>query len=89
MTNTAEKFSGHELYYFRSCPFCIKLILAMQFMGIKLPMNNIKDNPDHKAELVKGGGKKQVPCLRIEGENGEVEWMYESSDIIRYLKSQL
>jgi len=44
-------------------------------------------HPDNKADLIAGGGKSQVPCLRIEGENGEVRWMYESTDIVRYLKS--
>jgi len=34
---------------------------------------------------MQGGGKTQVPCLRIEQAGGEVEWMYESDDIIRYL----
>ena len=38
----------------------------------------------HHLELLKGGGKGQVPCLRIESE-GQVEWMYESDEIINYL----
>ena len=29
-----------------------------------------------KAELIAGGGKKQVPCLRIE-DTGGTRWMYE------------
>jgi len=41
----------------------------------------------NNADLIAGGGKGQVPCLRIEHENGSVEWMYESVDIIRYLQS--
>lgn len=39
---------------------------------------------NHKA-LVQGGGKGQVPCLRIEDESGSVSWMYESGDILRYI----
>lgn len=35
--------------------------------------------------LMQGGGKTQVPCLRIEQADGGVEWMYESNDIIQYL----
>ncbi len=38
----------------------------------------------HSADLVKGGGKSQVPCLRIDDGSGNVQWMYESDDIIRY-----
>lgn len=40
----------------------------------------------HHLDLLKGGGKGQVPCLRIESE-GQVEWMYESDEIINYLSS--
>lgn len=36
------------------------------------------------ADLMKGGGKTQVPCLRIDDGSGNVQWMYESNDIIRY-----
>jgi glutathione S-transferase len=29
-----------------------------------------------------------VPCLRITDSRGNVEWMYESADIIRYLHNE-
>ena len=35
-----------------------------------------------------GGGKRRVPCLRIEATPGEVQWLYESMDIIAYLQRQ-
>jgi glutathione S-transferase len=38
-------------------------------------------------ELLSGGGRTTVPCLRIQrGE--ETEWMFESADIMRYLTAQ-
>jgi glutathione S-transferase len=37
------------------------------------------------AELMQGGGKTQVPCLRIKDPQGNSQWMYESDDINRYL----
>ena len=79
--------NSHELYYFRSCPFCIKVLVVMKLMRIKLPLKNIKDDAANKSALVSGGGKKQVPCLRIEKSEGDVKWLYESSDIINYLKN--
>jgi len=79
---------NHTLYYFSTCPFCIKVLLALKVMGIKIPKKNIHSNRMHKAELVKGGGKKQVPCLRIVANDGSIEWMYESNDIIQYLKAK-
>lgn len=39
----------------------------------------------HHLALLKGGGKGQVPCLRIESQ-GNIEWMYESDAIINYLR---
>ena len=50
-----------------------------------LELRSTSDRDNAKA-LMQGGGKTQVPCLRIEHENGRVEWMYESNDIIQYLK---
>lgn len=38
----------------------------------------------HAAELMRGGGKTQVPCLRIESDDKD-QWLYESDDIIAYL----
>ena len=87
--DTPKKFPNYELFYFRSCPFCIKAIVAMKLMGIKIPLRNIKDDANYKSELIAGGGKKQVPCLKIKNEQGEVQWMYESSDIISHFKNHL
>jgi glutathione S-transferase len=48
-------------------------------------MMNTSDVKRH-LELLKGGGKGQVPCLRIESQ-GQTEWMFESDAIINYLSS--
>ncbi len=48
------------------------------------------DEAKNLLELRKGGGKSQVPCLRIEHESEKgkvsVQWLYESEDIIAYIK---
>ena len=36
--------------------------------------------------LVNEGGRHKVPCLRIEKADDSVQWLYESTDIIAYLK---
>ena len=79
---------SYQLFYFASCPFCIKARVQLSLLGIKLPLRNIKTDPSNKALLVEGGGKKQVPCLRIEKVDGSVHWLYESSDIVSYFKKQ-
>lgn len=74
------------LYYFDTCPFCqrvLKVIPELKFLSIEL--RNITENSNFKNELMREGGKSTVPCLRIEV-SGEVQWLYESLDIISYLK---
>ena len=88
MSRARRRLKGHQLFYFVSCPYCIKVRLALRWMGLELPLRDIRSHPEYKAELIAGGGKRQVPCLRIEHEKGVVRWMYESGDIIRYLKQQ-
>jgi len=49
--------------------------------GISVPMKDIRENPLWCDELVKIGGKPQVPCLVI-----EAQALYESLDIIEWFK---
>ena len=83
-----EESENYQLYYFSSCPFCIKARMQLWQLGVKLPLKNIKRQRTFKEELISCGGKKQVPCLRIESNNGDVQWLYESTDIVKYFKDQ-
>ncbi len=74
-----------SLYQYAQCPFCVKVHWAIRRLGLNIDLKDAKRNAQYAAELVAGGGDLKVPCLRIEKENGDVEWMYESSDIIAYL----
>ncbi len=43
---------------------------------------------DNLIKLNRGGGKTQVPCLRIEETGTDtVMWLYESDDILSYIKT--
>lgn len=75
----------HRLYQFAACPFCVKVRRAMKRQGVNIELCDAKNNPKHREDLLQGGGKVTVPCLRIEKE-GKVEWLYESSDIVAYLQ---
>ncbi len=79
---------GLTLYHYSTCPFCVRVRWASKRLGITLSKKNIHDNPQAAAELQAGGGMGQVPCLRIEEEDGSVRWMYESGDIIDYLQQR-
>jgi len=56
----------------------------MNYLNVQVEQRDILQNSAYRSELINGGGKPQVPCLRIE-EDGQVSWLYESKDIIRYL----
>ena len=75
------------LYQFHRCPFCVKVRRVMTRLCLPIPLKNANDNEDYMTELVTGGGKRKVPCLRIEKESA-VTWMYESRDIIDYLNNR-
>lgn len=71
------------LYYKPSCPYCKKVIDYMDKNGISIPMEDTGDQ-DNEQELVRLGGKRQVPCLVVDGSA-----MYESSDIIDWLSKNV
>ena len=82
-----KKIKNHQLFYFDTCPFCVKVRFAMWKMGIKVRLKDIMFSNTNKSELIAGGGKKQVPCLRIENAN-DVKWLYESDAIIDYFQNR-
>ncbi|MCW1718447.1 glutathione S-transferase N-terminal domain-containing protein [Pseudoalteromonas sp. A3] len=79
-----QQTSQFKLYQFKACPFCVKVRRAIKREGLKIETRDAKNNQQFRQELLEQGGKIKVPCLRIE-KNGQVEWLYESNDIIAYL----
>lgn len=76
------------LYYYPSCPFCRTVLSQVKRLNLDLELRNIHQLDQHKADLIAGGGRKTVPCLRIDKTEGDTQWMYESMDIIDFLKSK-
>ena len=76
------------LYQFSACPFCIKVRKEMARLGLNITKRDVQHNQQHRSELETAGGKIKVPCLRIETAGGEVQWLYESADIIAYLQQR-
>lgn len=71
---------NHQLYYKKSCPFCQKVLRFMDEHKITMDTRDTLQ-PGYQNDLVRIGGKKQVPCLVINGKA-----LYESDDIMAYLK---
>lgn len=69
------------LYHKKTCPYCLKVLHFMEENGINLDTRDVLQ-PGNQNDLIKIGGKKQVPCLVVENKA-----LYESDDIIAYFKS--
>lgn len=76
------------LYQFKTCPFCIKVRQEMRRLSLKIELRDAQHHAENRAALLTLGGSAKVPCLRIAASDGSVRWMYESQDIIAYLRQQ-
>jgi len=73
------------LYHYPTCPFCLKTRRAAQRLSLNIELRDAQHDAAHRASLIAGGGKAQVPCLLITDAQGQQTWLYESSDINAYL----
>ena len=73
-----------KLYYMKRCPFCKKVIKFIEEENIEDVQLMDVFKTENMDELIKVGGKEQVPCLFVDGKP-----MYESDDIINYLKENI
>jgi glutaredoxin len=76
------------LYQFKTCPFCIKVRQEMRRLSLNIELRDARPEGEHRQALLAGGGKAQVPCLRIAEANGGARWLYESGEIVAYLRQR-
>lgn len=86
--NIDTQTSKLSLYQFKACPFCVKVRRSMKRQSLAIETRDAKRSETHKQELLEGGGKLKVPCLKIEDSQGNTSWMYESKQIIAYLEQR-
>lgn len=85
---TQEPAGDHlALYYFDGCPFCVRVLRAIDTLRLDVELRNIYENRDYLQELRDVRGRTTVPVLRITSPDGEDRWMPESADIVRYLQA--
>jgi glutaredoxin len=72
-----------ELFVLENCPYCKKVMSFMDENSIKYRKINIEEKESEES-LIRIGGKRQVPFLIDSDRNIQ---MYESSDIIEYVKT--
>lgn len=72
-----------ELFKKDSCPYCQRVMRYLESSGRKdVVYRDILQSRENGERLVAVGGKRQVPCLFIDGKP-----MYESLDIIQWLEA--
>lgn len=71
-----------ELFTKPTCPYCIKVMSFMEENGITVPLRDIEADEEAAKTLISVGGKRQVPCLFIDGQP-----LYESDNIIAWLRA--
>ncbi len=76
------------LYQSPACPYCFKVWHAIFLLNLNIETRDISRNARWHSELKSEGGKDQVPCLRIAEDGGPVSWLYESTEIIKYLSQR-
>jgi glutaredoxin len=77
--------SDLTLYYYPTCPYCRKVTKFIEKNNLEeIELKNINQDQAAESRLIEIGGKRQVPCLFIDDEP-----LYESNDIINWLKSNL
>ena len=76
------------IYQFEACPFCVKVRRFIMKNSLKINLKDAKNNITFKSELVNEGGKHKVPCLKIAKKYSKTIWLYESTEIIKFLKKE-
>ncbi len=72
-----------HLYKFDTCPYCQRVMNAIKESGrTDIVYHDIHKSEEDLKYLIENGGKRQVPCLFIDGKA-----LYESSDIIEWLEN--
>lgn len=71
-----------ELYKMDHCPYCQKVLRHLQSSGrTDVVLRDILESEENEQRLIRDGGKRQVPCLFIDGVP-----LYESGDIVTWLE---
>lgn len=79
---------GLSIYGYPQCGYCRRVLLAADALGLDLELRNTLESSDRQRELAEALGRTTVPVLRIESEDGSVEWLSESADIVDYLEAR-
>ena len=84
-----RKCQSLVLYQYKTCPFCIKVRQEIRRLSLNIERRDAQADGANRDELVRGGGKAKVPCLKITDSAGNSQWLYESGAIMAYLRDSV
>jgi glutaredoxin len=70
------------LYKYDTCPYCLRVMRAIERLGLTVATRDTVREPGARAELADRTGRTQVPCLFVDGEA-----LFESADIVAWLEA--
>jgi hypothetical protein len=76
------------LYHYKTCPFCMKVRQEMRRLSLNIRRIDAQPEGSDRAALVAGGGLAKVPCLKIMDASGASHWLYDSDQIVAYLRGR-
>ena len=76
------------LYQYKTCPFCMKVRQEMRRLSLPIERLDAQPQGKNREDLLKGGGQAKVPCLKITDASGSSRWLYDSGEIITYLRGR-
>ncbi len=83
VTNNERRNNMLTLYIDPDCPFCQRVLQVVENLRAVVDTKDVTDDEVARAELIDRGGVRKVPFMFNE-ESGES--MYESEDIIEYIR---
>jgi len=76
---------GISVYGYPQCAYTRLVLRAIEMLDLDIELRDTLVDRSRQQELVEAVGRGTVPVLRIEAEDGRVEWLPESRDIVDYL----
>ncbi len=84
-TGGGQETGALTLFGYPTCPYCARVLRAIDELDLDIPLANTMQDAGARGAVLEAMGRGTVPVLRIEGDDGAVEWLPESAEIIRYL----
>jgi glutaredoxin len=86
--NADAQCQSLALYHYKTCPFCMKVRQEMRRLSLNIRHIDAQPEGSDRAALIAGGGLAKVPCLKITDEAGAAQWLYDSDQIVAYLRGR-